>query len=139
MVSFLLLSFQYPISDPLLPHLCFMPCLSPPLLLDHCNYTWRRAEVMEPLLLQFSPTSFSSSLLTPNTLLSTMFSNTLSLCSSLNIRDQVSYPYRKTGKNCKLVYSNLYVFRKDSGLNSSEHYPNSISSLFPPESGSNLS
>jgi hypothetical protein len=31
-------------------------------------------------------------------LLNTLFSNTLSLCSSLNIRDQVSHPYRTTGK-----------------------------------------
>jgi hypothetical protein len=27
-----------------------------------------------------------------------LFSNTLSLCSSLNVRDQVSRPYRTTGK-----------------------------------------
>jgi polysaccharide pyruvyl transferase WcaK-like protein len=31
-------------------------------------------------------------------LLSTLFSNTLILCSSLNVRDQVSHPYRTTGK-----------------------------------------
>jgi hypothetical protein len=30
--------------------------------------------------------------------LSTMFSNTLSLCSSLNVRDQVPHPCRTTGK-----------------------------------------
>jgi hypothetical protein len=30
--------------------------------------------------------------------LSTLFSNTLSLCSSLNVREQVSHPYRTTGK-----------------------------------------
>jgi hypothetical protein len=27
-----------------------------------------------------------------------LFSNTLSLCSSLNVTDQVSHPYRTTGK-----------------------------------------
>jgi hypothetical protein len=27
-----------------------------------------------------------------------IFSNTLSLCSSLNVRDQASHPYRTTGK-----------------------------------------
>jgi hypothetical protein len=27
-----------------------------------------------------------------------LFANTLSLCSSLNVRDQVSHPYRTTGK-----------------------------------------
>jgi hypothetical protein len=40
----------------------------------------------------------TSSLLGPNILLSTLFSNTLSLCSSLNVRDQVWHPYKTTGK-----------------------------------------
>ena len=39
----------------------------------------------------------TSSLLGPNTFLSTLFSNTLSLRSSLSVRDQVSHPYRTTG------------------------------------------
>jgi hypothetical protein len=30
--------------------------------------------------------------------LTTLFSNTLSLCSSLNVRDQVSHPYKITGR-----------------------------------------
>jgi hypothetical protein len=34
----------------------------------------------------------------PNILLSTLFSNTLNLCSSLIVRDQVSHPYKTTGK-----------------------------------------
>jgi hypothetical protein len=38
--------------------------------------------------------SVTSSLLGPNILLSTLFSNTLSLWSSLNVRDQVSHPYK---------------------------------------------
>ena len=40
----------------------------------------------------------TSSLLGPNTLLNALFSNTLSLRSSLNVSDQVSHPYRTTGK-----------------------------------------
>ena len=40
----------------------------------------------------------TSSLLGPNILLNTMFSNTLSFLSSLNISDQVSHPYKSTGK-----------------------------------------
>ena len=36
--------------------------------------------------------------LTPNILLNTLFSNTLSLRSSLNVSDQVSHPYKTTGK-----------------------------------------
>jgi hypothetical protein len=31
-------------------------------------------------------------------LLRTVFSNTLSVCSSLNLRDQVSHPYKTTGR-----------------------------------------
>jgi hypothetical protein len=45
--------------------------------------------------LHLSPVT--SSLLGPNILLRTLFSNTLSLCSSLNVRDQVSHPYKTTG------------------------------------------
>jgi hypothetical protein len=40
----------------------------------------------------------TSSLFDPNILLSTLFSNTVSLCSSLNVRVQVSHPYRTTEK-----------------------------------------
>jgi hypothetical protein len=50
------------------------------------------------LLMQFSPASVTPSLFGPNIVLSTLFSNTLSVCSSLNVRDQVSHPYRTTGK-----------------------------------------
>ena len=39
-----------------------------------------------------------SSLLGPNTLHNTLFSNTLSFLSSLNVSDQVSHPYKTTGK-----------------------------------------
>jgi hypothetical protein len=42
--------------------------------------------------------SVSSSLLRPNILLNTMFSNTLSFFSSRNVNDQVSHPYKTTGK-----------------------------------------
>jgi hypothetical protein len=41
---------------------------------------------------------FTSSLFGPNVFLSNLFSYSLSLCSSLNDRDQVSHPYRTTGK-----------------------------------------
>jgi len=40
----------------------------------------------------------TSSLLGPNILLSTLFSDTLSLHSSINVSDQVSHPYKTTGK-----------------------------------------
>ena len=43
-------------------------------------------------LCNFLHSPVTSSLLLPNILLNTLFSNTLSLCSSLNISDQVSNP-----------------------------------------------
>ena len=40
----------------------------------------------------------TSSLSGPNIPLNTLFSNTLSLRSFLNVNDQVSHPYKTTGK-----------------------------------------
>jgi hypothetical protein len=65
-------------------------------------------------LYSFLQSPVTSSLLGPNILLSTLFSNTLSLWSSQTIRDQVSHPYRTTGKNYSFVYSNFYVFRRQT-------------------------
>jgi hypothetical protein len=64
----------------------------------------------------------STSLLGPNILLNTLFSNTLSLCSSLKMRDQVSQQYCTIGKIAVLY---ILIFRffiwdgktKDFGLN----------------------
>jgi hypothetical protein len=75
----------------------------------------------------------ASSLLGPNILLSTLFSNTLSLCSSLSVRDQVSQPYKTTGKTT-VLYTLIFVFldtnleAKDSAPNDSKHSPTSICS-----------
>jgi hypothetical protein len=52
---------------------------------------------MKLLVMQFSHSPVTSTLFGPNVLLSTLFSNTLSLCSSLNV-GKVSHPYRTTGK-----------------------------------------
>ena len=49
-------------------------------------------------LCSFLQSPVTSSLLGPNILLSTLFSNTLSLRSSINVSDQVSRPYKKRGK-----------------------------------------
>jgi hypothetical protein len=51
--------------------------------------------------------SVASSLLGPNILLSTLFSNILSLCSSCSVTDQLSHPYKTTGKIivlCTLIF-----------------------------------
>jgi len=49
-------------------------------------------------LCSFLYSSVNSSLLGPNILLNTLFSKTLSPRSSLSVSDQVSYPYKTTGK-----------------------------------------
>jgi hypothetical protein len=71
------------------------------------------------LLMQFSPTSCHS----PN-ILSTMSSTSLSLCSSLNVRNQVLYLYTSTGKIIVLTEDKT----EGSGLNGSKHYQNLTSS-----------
>jgi hypothetical protein len=49
-------------------------------------------------LCSFLQPPITSSLFSSNIVLRTLFSNTLSLCYSLNVRDQASHPYRTTGK-----------------------------------------
>jgi hypothetical protein len=60
------------------------------------------------LLCSFLHSAVTSCFFGPNILLSTLFSNTLSLCSSLNVRDQFSHPYRTTGKSIVLY---ILIFR----------------------------
>jgi hypothetical protein len=75
-----------PIFIPLSSNVCYIPCPPHPPWLDHSNYTWRRVQVMKLLIVQFFQPPLASSLI----LLSTLCSNTLSLCSSLNVSYQVS-------------------------------------------------
>ena len=49
------------------------------------------------------------SVLSPNILLNTLFSNALSLRSSLNVSDQVSRPYKTTGKII-ILYALEFIF-----------------------------
>jgi hypothetical protein len=57
----------------------------------------------------------SSSLSGPNILLNTLFSKTLSLCSSPKVKDQISHPYSTTGKITIFVYFNLQIFWYETG------------------------
>jgi hypothetical protein len=61
------------------------------------NYTWR-LQTTQLLVLQFLEPPVTLSYFGPNILLSTLFSNTYSRYSSLNVGDRVSCPYRTTGK-----------------------------------------
>jgi hypothetical protein len=60
-------------------------------------------------LCSFLHSTFTSSLLDPNILPSTLFSNTLSLRSSLNVSYQVSHPYKTTDKII-FLYILIFIF-----------------------------
>jgi hypothetical protein len=94
-------SHQYPICVPLLPHSCYMPCPSHPPWLDNSK---KSTSYEAPHYVVFStlPSLHLSSV-------QLFSSNTLSLCSSLNVRDQVSHPYRTTGKII-VLYILIFMF-----------------------------
>ena len=60
-------------------------------------------------LCSFFHSPVTSSLLGQNILLSTIFSYTLSLRSSINVSDQVSHPYKTTGK-IVVLYILIFIF-----------------------------
>jgi hypothetical protein len=79
--------------------------------------------------------SITSSLLGQHMFLCTLFSNTLSLCSSLSVRDQVLYPYKTTRKLHFCIFQSLYFWipnwkKKDSAQNDSKHSLSSINCKF---------
>ena len=65
-------------------------------------------------LCNFLHSPVTSSLLGPNIFLNTMFSNTLSFLSSRSVNDQVSHPYKTTGK---ITFLYILIFKfLDSNL-----------------------
>jgi hypothetical protein len=88
-----------------LPHACYMSHQLHSPGFNHPNNIRWRIQAVKFITMQFSP-RFVSSLLGPN-ILNTLFSKTLSLCSSLKVRDQVSHPYNTTGKSYGFVYFNF--------------------------------
>ena len=115
------------------PNVILATCLAHLILLDLItrrifDEAYRSYSSLLCSLLHFPVTS---SLLGPNIFLSTLFSNTLSLCSSLNVTDQVSHPYT-TGKItflCILAFVLLggNLEDKDSATIESKH---SLGSIF---------
>ena len=76
-------------------------------------------------LCSFLHSPLTSSLLDPNILLNTLFSNTLSLCSSLNMSDQVSHPYKIT---CKIIIVYFLIFILSHSI---QHSPSWEANRFP--------
>jgi len=65
---------------------------------------------LSSLLRGFFLYPLTSSLLGPNILLSTLFSNTLSLRSSLSVSNEVSHPYTATKYKIIILYVFFYLF-----------------------------
>jgi hypothetical protein len=94
------------------PHLCYILCPSHPLGLYHSNYTWRTVRIMKLLAMHSPRTSCHLIPPSPNILLSTVL--TLGVFSSLNIRDEVSLPYRAAGKILVLYTLIFTSFRQQT-------------------------
>jgi len=74
-------------------------CLTHHFLLDFITRTILGEQCsLSSSVCSFLHPSVTSFLLAPDILLNTLFSNTLSLRSSLGVSDQVSHPYKTTGK-----------------------------------------
>ena len=85
-------------------------CATCPVYLIHLDFITRtilgeQYRSLSSSLYSFLHSPVTSSLLSPN-ILNTLFSNTISLCSSLNASDQVSHPYKITGK---IIYIYIYI------------------------------
>jgi hypothetical protein len=80
---------------------------------DHHNNIWCSSPLCS--LVKIPATSSHLGL---NSLFSTLFSNALSLCSSLSVRDQLAHPYKTTGKIvCILIIKLLERSCEDKRLN----------------------
>jgi hypothetical protein len=108
-------------------HASYMPCPSHPSWHDHSP--GEEFKLWHSSLCSFLEPPVILSLFGLNILLSILFSDTLSLCSSFNVRDQVSILYKTT---CKIIvlYIPILCFytsdekTKSSVLNGSKKYVN---------------
>jgi hypothetical protein len=82
-----------------LPHTFHMPRPSHSFLFFHPNSIWWAVRTIKLRLMKSSLLPCYLVLLRPKHPPHSLFSNTLSLCSYLNMTDQVPHPYRTRGKN----------------------------------------
>jgi hypothetical protein len=122
-------------------HISYPP--HPPSFNHPINTRWR-IQAVKFIIMQFSPQPVFLPF-RPNILLNTLFSKTLSLCSSLKVRDQVLHPCSTTGKITVLyilIFSFFFLIwggrTKDFGLNNSRHSLNLICSSVCHECHSDL-
>ena len=106
-------SLRFPLQNPVyaspVPHTCYMTRPSHASRFDHPNNIWWAIKISKLPICSFLHSPVTSSFLGPNTLLSTLFSNTPNQCSTLNVSDQVSHPYTTTG-TVIVLYVLIFVF-----------------------------
>jgi hypothetical protein len=94
----------------LLPHTCYMRSPYHPPQFYYPNI-WREVKITKFLIKDFLQSPVTSCMSGSNILLSTLLSNTLSLCSYLRFRDQFSHRCKTAGKIvslCILVFISFY-------------------------------
>ena len=120
------LSLRFPHQNPVyassLPRKCYMPHLFHFSWFDQPNNVWWGVQISQLLFCSFLHPPVTSSLLDPNILLSTLFSNTLNLHTSLNVSDQVAHPIKTTGKII-VLYILISIFL-DSKLENTRFFTN---------------
>jgi hypothetical protein len=79
-------------------HTCYMSCLSHSPSFSHHSNIGEKYKLCSSSLCSFVRSPVTSSLLGPNILLSTLFWNTIYVCSLLRARDQFWRLYKTTGK-----------------------------------------
>ena len=107
------ISLRFPLQKTLYAHILFSICATCPVhLILHIITQTTLGEQYRSLSSSVCTSLHSpvtSSLLGPNILLSTLFLLTLSIRSSLSVSDQVSHPYKTTGKII-VLYILIFVF-----------------------------
>jgi hypothetical protein len=92
-----------------LPITCYVPRPSHYSLLDYPNKFGVECRSLRFSLCSFLHSAGNSSLSGPNIILSTLFINTLSLRSSVNVADHVLHPHKTSGKIMVLCIS-IFIF-----------------------------